>query len=455
MDKGGQAIQSRHSGEGLMQRTSLGTWMKWLLIPLLLISGCTRPLVSRLVTIEVVKPPEVDIQRVKTIGVLPFKSPEQTVGRQLQTEMVKGLTGEMFLALTVQTDKNFRPTSDALRALGKRANVSGLLLGEITEYSVQASRESKSMLALQEFGNGEPAEYGWVGVSGDPSIAGVFYYSLENLQRPNIVQVSITRMSYSLAVHLRLIEAATGSTIWEKEISRHLERFSLPGRPVNTEAEVRRIQASIVEEATTHLRPQESTVQRMLRTPLVTIDPKVSKLIRKGIKAAAKNDWGKAERLFLEVLQEDPSQCAIIGNLGVVYEKSGRFMEALAAYERAHRCQPRDPTYKYYSDDLQTAFAPHLSKEELPALVLGVREDGIIYLEGGENRHHDPGDTFIIYRTQTVRNQKSSGIKAFVETEFAKGEIIEVREQMSLGRLLLYDPAREVRRGDLLRFEAR
>lgn len=438
-----------------MQRASLGTWMKWLLIPLLLLSGCTKPLMSRLVTIEVVKPPEVDIQRVKTIGVLPFKSPEQTVGRQLQTEMVKGLTSEMFLALTVQGDKNFRPTSDALRQLGKRANVSGLLLGEITEYSVKASRDTKSMLAVQEFGTGEPAEFGWVGVSEDPSLVDVFYYSLENLQRPNTVQVSITRMSYSLAVHLRLIETASGSTIWEKKISRHLERFSLPGRPVNTEVEVKRIQALIVDEATAHLRPQESTVQRMLRTPLVTIDPKVHKLIRKGIKAAAKNNWEEAERLFLEVLQEDPSQCAIIGNLGVVYERSGRFIEALAAYERAHRCQPRDPTYKYYSDDLQSAFAPHLSKEELPALVLGVREDGIIYLDGGESLHHDPGDVFIIYRTQTLRNQKSPGVTSFVETEVARGEIIEVREQMSLGRLLLYDPAREVRRGDLLRSEAR
>lgn len=178
-----------------MQSASLGTWMKWLLIPLLLISGCTKPLVSRLVTIEVEKPPEVDIQRVKTIGVMPFKSPEQTVGRQLQTEMVKGLTSEMFLALTVQVDKNFQPTSDAFRKLGKRANVSGLLLGEITEYSVQASRDTRSMLALQEFGTGEPAKYGWAGVSGDPSIAGEFYYSLENLQRPKNVQVSITRMS--------------------------------------------------------------------------------------------------------------------------------------------------------------------------------------------------------------------------------------------------------------------
>ncbi len=47
----------------------------------------------------------------------------------------------------------------------------------------------------------------------------------------------------------------------------------------------------------------------------------------------------------------------------------------------------------------------------------------------------------------------SPEIKTYVETELARGEIIEVREQMSLGRLLLYDPEREVRRGDMVRFE--
>jgi tetratricopeptide (TPR) repeat protein len=453
MDTGSHLIESRHSGDGLMQRASLRTWMKCLLMVLMLISGCSRPLVSRLVTIETVKPPEVDTQRVKIIGVLPFKSPEQTVGRQLQKEMVKGLTGEMFLALTVQVDKNFQPNSDAFRKLAKEADVNGLLLGEITEYSVLVSTDTIPMLALREFGTGEPAEYGWLAVNEDPSIGDIFYYSLENLQRPNIVQVYITRMSYSLAVHLRLIEATSGSTIWEKEISRHLERFSLPGRPVNTEAEIRRIQISVVKEAATHLRPQESTVQRMLRGPLITIDPKVTKLIRKGIDAAARNNWGQAESLFLQVLEKDPDKCTIIGNLGVVYEKSGRFLEALAAYERAYRCQPRDPTYRYYSDDLQTAFAPDLSKEDLPTVVLGGREDGVMYLDGGENRRHHPGDTFVIYRAQSIRDRKTAEIKTYVETELARGEIIEVREQMSLGRLLLYDPEREVRRGDMVRFE--
>lgn len=438
-----------------MQQASLKNLMKWLLIPLLLVSGCTKPLVNRLVTLEVVKPPQIDVERVKTIGVVTFKSPEQAIGQQLQTEMVKGLTSEMFLAITVPVDEHFQPNRDALRRLGRQTNVNGLLLGEIVEYSVQASRDSKAMLALEEIGTGQPATYGWVGVNEDPSIGDRFYYSLESKKQPNHVQVVITKMSYSLVVHLRLIEVATGGSIWEQKISRHLERSSLPGRPVDTKAEIRRIQASIVEETVAHLRPQETTVQRMLRAPLVAIDPKVNKLIRKGIDAAAKNNWGKAETMFSEVLKIDPGQCTMIGNLGVVYERSGRFFQALAAYERAYRCQPKDPTYKYYSDDLQTAFAPGLNREDLPTLVLGVREDGLIYLEGGESRHQDPGDVFIIYRAQFSRDQKTPGSKRFVEVEFARGKIIEVHEHMSLGRLLLYDPEQKVRRGDMIRLKSR
>lgn len=439
-----------------MDRAGLKVWIRWLLMVFIFMGGCSKPIVrSRLVTIEVVKPPEVSIQEVKTIGVLPFESPEKTLALQLHAEMVKGLSRELFLAIKVQVPQDFQANSEALHKLGRDANVNGLLLGEITQYSVQASRDTKSMLAYPEFGTGEPAEYHWIGISEDPSVGDVFYFSLENLERPRNVEVTVTRMSYSLAVRLRLIAVENGSTLWEKEISRHLEKFTLPGRPVNTEDEITRIQASIVEEVASYLRPQESTVQRMLRAPLITLDPKLTKLMNKGIDAAARDNWEKAESLFLQVLEKDPDQCVIIGNLGVVYERSGRFLEALATYERAHRCQPLDPTYRYYSDDLQNAFAPDYSKGDLPTLVIGVRKDGVIYLDGGENRRNHPGDNFVIYRAESLRDPKRSEIRVFAETEFARGEIIEVREQMSLGRLLLFDPDQEVKRGDLVRVEAR
>jgi tetratricopeptide (TPR) repeat protein len=185
------------------------------------------------------------------------------------------------------------------------------------------------------------------------------------------------------------------------------------------------------------------------------MDPWVAKLVRQGIKAAERDDWTEAESLFLKALEQASEECSITGNLGVVYERTGRLLEAVAAYERAYRCQPRDPTYRYYSDDLQTAFVPELDKEDLPTLVLGVREDGVMYLDGGKSRHHHPGDVFVLYRMQVWRDTETAKITRIKEVEFARGEIIEVREQMSLGRLVLFDPELEVHRGDLVRFEDR
>ncbi|MEJ2235588.1 MAG: hypothetical protein P8X67_16865, partial [Syntrophobacterales bacterium] len=132
---------------------------------------------------------------------------------------------------------------------------------------------------------------------------------------------------------------------------------------------------------------------------------------------------------------------------------NGRLLEAVAAYERAYRCQPRDPTYRYYSDDLQAAFAPDLGEQDLPILVLGVRADGIIYLNGSDNQSHHPGNEFTVYRTEIVREQSSDRIRMFRKLELARGRIVEVRQHLYLGQLLLYNPEREVRSGDLALFE--
>jgi tetratricopeptide (TPR) repeat protein len=420
-----------------------------------LISGCGPPVTSRLVTVELLKAPEVDMQRVKIIGVLPFKSPDRTLGLKLAEETARGLDREPFLAKMVQTSSVPETEGKSLLELGKEAKVVVLLLGEITEHSVQASKDTISMIAYPQFGAVDPAELTWVGIRGNPSVDDAFYYRLESMQKPNTVQISITKSAYSLTIHLRLVEVESGATLWEETIGRHLELISLPESPVETDAGVRRIQTSIVDEVVARLRPQKTSVQRILRAPRFTMDPRVAKLIRQGIKAAEREDWKETEGLFLQALAQASEECSITGNLGVVYERSGRLFEAVAAYERAYRCQPRDPTYRYYSDDLQTAFVPELDKEDLPTLVLGVREDGVIYLDGGKSRHRHPGDVFVLYHVQLWRDQDTAKITRIKEVEFASGKIVEVRQRMSLGRLLLLDPRVEVSRGDLIRFEGR
>jgi len=342
-----------------------------------------------------------------------------------------------------------------LRKLGEKVQVDVLLLGEVSRYSVQASQDTSRMLALPKFGSGDASEYDWVGFRENPAIADTFYYRIQSLQATKPVDVSITTVRSSLTVRLRLVEIQSGSTLWEREIARSYERISLPGPPVETEAEVEALMASIAEEVVARLMPQESTVQRILRTPQFSMTPVAAKWVRRGIQAATLEDWQEAERLFLRAMKEAPDECSVNGHLGIAYEKNGRLLEAVAAYERAYRCQPRDPTYRYYSDDLQAAFVPDLGEQDLPILVLAVRADGIIYLNGSDHQKHNPGNEFTVYRTEVVREQSSDRIRVFRKRELARGRIVEVRQHLYLGQLLLYNPEREVRSGDLVRFESR
>jgi len=435
-------------------------WIQWFLMIAILISGCGPPITTRLVTIDLQKESEADIQSVRTIGVLPFKSPEPDLGPRMAAEIAKrldsGLLGQgPFVARVIRVPIDFKPEATSLRKLGEKVQVDVLLLGEVSRYSVQASQDTSRMLALPKFGSGDASEYDWVGFRENPAIADTFYYRIQSLQATKPVDVSITTVRSSLTVRLRLVEIQSGSTLWEREIARSYERISLPGPPVETEAEVEALMASIAEEVVARLMPQESTVQRILRTPQFSMTPVAAKWVRRGIQAATLEDWQEAERLFLRAMQEAPDECSVNGHLGIAYEKNGRLLEAVAAYERAYRCQPRDPTYRYYSDDLQAAFVPDLGEQDLPILVLAVRADGIIYLNGSDHQKHNPGNEFTVYRTEVVREQSSDRIRVFRKRELARGRIVEVRQHLYLGQLLLYNPEREVRSGDLVRFESR
>ena len=433
-------------------------WIQWFLMLAILISGCGPPITTRLVTIDLEKESEADIQSVRTIGVLPFSSPDPDVGTRMAAEIANsldsGLLGQgPFVARVIRPPKDFKLEATSLKKLGEKNQVDGLLLGEVSRYSVQASRDTSRMLTLPKFGSGDASEYDWVGIKENPSITDTFYYRIQSLRAAELVDVVITTVRSSLTVQLRLVEIISGSTLWEREIARNYERISLPGPSVETEAENEPLMASIAEEVAARLMPQESTVQRILRTPQFSMNPVAAKWVRRGIQAATLEDWQEAERLFLRAMKEAPDECSVNGHLGIAYEKNGRLLEAVAAYERAFRCQPRDPTYRYYSDDLQAAFVPDLGERDLPILVLGVRADGIIYLNGSDHQSHHPGNEFTVYRTEVVQEESGDSIRVFRKRELARGRIVEVRQHMYLGQLLLYNPERKVKSGDLVRFD--
>ena len=416
--------------------------------------------IARLVTIDLKKTPEAEMRGIKNIGVLPFSSPVSYIGRKMAADVAKALDGGVlglgpYAARMIKPPEGFEPVAGSIRTLGRKVEVDALILGEISRFSVQTSRVNQPMLSKPEFGPGEPSQYEWQEILEDASIKDAYYYRITSRQDPDKVEVSITKLVCSIEVRMRLVETQDGSTLWEQKMARKLERISFTGPQAETEAEIDRLVVSIVNEVVARLKPEEHRVQRLLKVPRFGMSPVAAKLVRRGIQAAGQEDWQKAEKLFLQALNEAPDECTINGNLGVAYEKNGRFLEAVAAYERAYRCRPRDPTYRYYSDDLQRSFAPNLKGEDLPTIVLKVGEEGTIYMTGGERGGHPAGQRFTIYRTEVERSQKGARTVEFKETDLARGRIIEVDEQLFLGQLLLYNPEQEVRRGDLVRFEAK
>jgi hypothetical protein len=425
-------------------------WGVFALVGMVLVA-CGTPLMSRLVTVKVVKVPEVNILRFRSIGVVSFRSPEKNVGARLAEDLVRKLNREPPSASLVPGTGDFSLDPDSFRRLARIAEVQVLLVGEITEYSVQVSRDTTSLTAGPEFGEDDPETLAWDNLRENPTLGYGTYPRLRPRGPAQTVQAQTTKSSYGLSLKVRLVDGETGATLWEDEISRHLQSRTLPGSPVDADAVVEALQRSMVQELLQILTPHQATAVRMLRALPLYTDPKAVELVRAGIEAATEDDWTKAERFFQEAALLVPDAAAVHGNLGVVYERSGRLMEAYAAYRRAYACQPGDPTYRYYGGDLQIAFTPDLRKEDLPTLVLGVRADGFLYLDGGREARQHLEDSFVIYRTEVRRDVHSGRIIEVSEVEIARGKIVEVLARISLGRVLLWDPKLEVRSGDLVR----
>lgn len=422
----------------------------WVLLACLLFCGCMPSVASRLVTIKLVKPPEVELQQIRSIGVLPFES-AQTLGLHMAEEVAARLDRKPCRARLLQVPEDFSWKPDSLNLLAKETGVDALLLGEVTEYAVGVSSEEMPMLKLPDPWGEDAANLNWVGMRENPAIAEAFYYRLTSRRAPEVVTVSVTRAHFAITLEIRLLEPETGALLWEQRLSRSLQRISLPDTPLEMEAEIYALQQSTINEVIGRLAPQEAEVQRMLRAPGIAMEARVARLMRKGIEAARDEDWGSAEEFFQKAVELAPEEASTNGNLGVVYEKAGRYLEALAAYKRAYRCQPRDPTYRHYSNDLQTAFIPDLSREELPTLVLGIRGDGILYLDAGGDRRGHPDDTFSVYRVLLKRDPDSHRIIEVRDVEIARGKIIEVRPLISLGQVFMVNPELEIRGGDMVR----
>src|SRR5438105_11886297 len=70
--------------------------------------------------------------------------------------------------------------------------------------------------------------------------------------------------------------------------------------------------------------------------------PQIQQIFARAEQALRTGDYIAAESGFRRVLQDQPSNIAALGNLGVVYAHTHRYARAVEIYRRALRISPRD-----------------------------------------------------------------------------------------------------------------
>jgi tetratricopeptide (TPR) repeat protein len=74
---------------------------------------------------------------------------------------------------------------------------------------------------------------------------------------------------------------------------------------------------------------------------LMAAEP-AKEIFEKAAQALSAGDYAAAERGFQAVLRQEPNQIAALANLGVIYSRTNRADQAIAAYQKALRLSPDD-----------------------------------------------------------------------------------------------------------------
>ena len=311
------------------------------LIPVLLVLlfafGC-----SKKVTINVQKPAQFNVSDIKRIAVFDFKGPENS-GQIIAGKFTNKLWKTQYFSIMERRELKkvleehalqMSGVVDAATAVefGKIIGVDGIVIGDVTSYSVSEKR-----------GRERVKEKVWKGEYEKDKDGNYIYEKTKSGKKERVkiyVEEYVTRevlnRSVNVAVNFRLVSIETGEIRATDSNSRSTTQKYYPhkGRIPSADGILDNLSEQVLDKFIPLITPHHVRVSKEFDEDNDQVDL--------GIEFAQKGLWDKAKDIWEAEVMKDPGNSAALYDLGIAYEVMGDFDRAEQLYDQALSIEPKD-----------------------------------------------------------------------------------------------------------------
>lgn len=282
---------------------------------------------ARRFEVDVLRPPELDVSRVKTliVGELQGKGAKE-VQRDLAGALDSSTDAMLLLPDTVRQmlQPKGLPEETAidqrlLPILRQNFNGAALLIGDVEQYRVEQSVEMREERDYDELGMLRSYQLikrrVWVTVEAT--------FQIIDCQSGRVVALRGAKS---------LIETSTDETRYDpRQTTKPPEPPYIDERILFAKAR-QQVISTIVNAVSPHMETTEVTLYTELTTPKLS----------RGVSLAKEGLWAQAAEIFAEIAQEEPKSDKALFNAGVAYAQIGKPEKALPYLQRAYQLNPSE-----------------------------------------------------------------------------------------------------------------
>jgi len=399
---------------------------------LFLISGCAKIYVN----VKRLEKPDLNITNVKRIAVLDFEDRTYPgVGRSAANLLISNLLDQRYYQIIERSELSKILMEHKLnltglieektvKEVGKILGVDAIIMGNVTTYNL-STNEYTEMVER------------WVG-TGKYETKMIKYF-WEKKAKPRKVEIKEKRLvpeerknkRANVSVDYRMVNVETGEVIAAKRFSKTYEET---------------FTQSIFSQMPTNNEILEDLLRRVTQKFLHTVSPyyvtRKKELVKgkdditnRGIDYAKNGMWEAAIECW-----KKSEESAAHNNLGVAYEREGRYEEAEVEYGAALKIEPNNKTYIQNLSTSRLAYRGetiHYEKEKLEKkrefIVLEVYGENV-YFDAGEDLV-ELGDKFNICETKQIRHPETGELIGVDRIPKAQIIVVKLFKKMAMGKV--------------------